>query len=93
MARRNGGLRTAVKIVKTIDRMAKQQERENARVLRQEQRYLKEQERAEKQLYKQAISDKKAAFRESLNQAKEEYKNRCLERYELRVQFSREVFK
>ncbi|MGF1799501.1 hypothetical protein L4D11_02380 [Vibrio gigantis] len=100
MARRGSGLRTAIRVVKAIDKANKRSiresekrrkavEREELRAERERIRRLKDVERTEKK----RASEVKRAFKESLVEAKDEYNDRCLERSSLRKQFIKEVLK
>ncbi len=86
MARGGGGLRTAIKVVKAIDRInkqvvknadrqRKQNEREEARCLREHEKTLKEMERKEKTLEKAKIAGKKKLFKDNLEKAQEAYES------------------
>ncbi|WP_407833628.1 hypothetical protein [Vibrio rotiferianus] len=104
LARRGSGLRTAIKVVKAIDkankraardaeRRRKAEEREQAQAYREHQRWLNEKEREEKRNERLKASAAKQAFKDSLSDAQEEYNQRCLERAELRKQFIKEVLR
>ncbi|MFY2508844.1 hypothetical protein ACN3E9_11275 [Vibrio pectenicida] len=91
MARRGSGLRTAIKIVKAIDRANKQaaresqrrqkaHERAHAQEIREHEREVRE---AQRKLQRQARLNKseiKKAFKGAIANAAEEYRVRCEER-------------
>lgn len=101
MARGGGGLRTAIKVVKAIDRAnkqaarnadreRKQNEREEGRRLREDEKVLREMERKEKTLEKARIAGKKKLFKDSLEKAQEVYEARCRAREALRSKYINE---
>ncbi len=104
LARRSSGFRTAVKIVKAIDRANKQairesQRREKARQ-RAEAQAIREHEKsvrnAQRELARQVrlkASESKKALKDALLDANEEYLERCNDRAALRKQFIQEVLK
>ena len=104
MARRGSGLRTAIKVVKAIDRANKQaireserrlkaQEREDARAYREQQRQLNELERQEKRAERQRALDDKQAFKAALSETKIEYEDRCSQREKLKKNFIKQVLR
>lgn len=104
MGRRSGGLGTAIRIVKEIDRAAKQAARESERVEKARQRALektqREYEKARRdeereQIRKNRLKNiaEKQAIKDALEGAKEEYNIRCKERSELRKSFIKKVLK
>ena len=104
MARRGSGLRTAIKVVKAIDRAnqramkdadrrRKAEEREEARIYRERERQVKEHERQAKQQARQRVLDEKQAFKEALSDAQNEYESRCLQREKLRKKLIRQVLR
>jgi biopolymer transport protein ExbB/TolQ len=91
MARRGSGLGTALKIAKAIDRemarSAREREREIKRVEREEARWQKEEERLQRQLDRENLATEKAEIKAAIQDAKDDYESRCLERKSLREKY------
>lgn len=98
MARKGSGFRTAVKIVRAIDRAnkkasrqaeqrRKQALREDARRQREHEKLLRQQEREAIAREKERIASQKARFKLSLEQAKIAYDARCKGREDLRNKY------
>ncbi|EKZ9177816.1 hypothetical protein RFA54_001268 [Vibrio vulnificus] len=104
MARRSSGLRTAIKVVKAIDRAnrqairesqrrQKERERTEAQAQRQHERTVREAQRALQRQVRLKKSMAQQAFKDVMANAAEEYQERCEERAALRKRFIREVLK
>lgn len=104
MARRSSGLRSAVKVVKTINRINKQaireaQKREKVRLRaeaqsqREHDRKIREAEREHKRHERKLETLQKQEFKDALAAANDEYLERCEERAELRKQFIQQVLR
>lgn len=104
MARRGSGLRTAIKVVKAIDRAnkqaarnterrRKQAEREEARRIREHDKNLREMEREEKASEKARIAAEKKRFKDDLAKAQLAYEARCNAREDLRNKYIDEALR
>lgn len=104
MARQGSGLRTAIRVVKAIDRVNKQAAREvqcqekarlraEAQVFRENERAMREAQRELKRKIRQQQSTAKQEFKDAMLNANEAYLERCEERAILRKQFIQEVLK
>ncbi len=104
VARRGGGLRTAIKIVKAIDRAnknaARESERKRKTLSREKERALREQQRVNKHKQREAkkterlsVLEEKKAFKTSMSDAQQEYLERCKERSELRKKYIQKELK
>ena len=98
MAKRGSGLRTAIKVVKAIDRVhkqagkdaerrRKQQEREEAKQQREYEKMLRQQEREQVGIEKAKAAAEKVRFKQDLENAKYAFEERCIKRQELRNNF------
>ena len=98
MARKGSGLRTVIKIINAVEKSQKKAVRDEERYrkqrFRQAAKDIREQEREEKAIQKSLIADEKARaksdkerFKLELNNAKEVYLERCIERNMLSHKF------
>jgi len=95
VARGGSGLRTAIKIAKAIDRAQKQsareasrqhkkREREQAKRQREHNQRIRQQEREQIAEEKAILAAEKKRFKQSLENAKYAFEERCIKRQELR---------